>query len=412
MLHPFLLTGAAFAVLIWAALALYVVHIDRRRRAARAVVAEILAALDDEAVRDASLEARVERARPLLGAISRDMILHTAADTGTPRHVFEVLARHLVDSWGLHTLYREAAFHRASRDVWRRSASLKILVNLEHPKAFDLLAVAAQGPDSDIASVAFALLGTSADPRAVDILIEALKAGRHPASRIAVHLEHSPLRPVEAYRALLREESPTVRFWGATLLAQFPDHEWLEEELLPLTEDDDPRVRKAAIQTLGKVGEEASADAALRLLRDPKPFVRAHAARALAELDRTDLASSVADLLGDADWWVRSAAKQSLEMMGADVWPALMRLLDHPDGFVRNGAAEIFQNLGVLDNLIIMEAASDSPSREKIELLRRIATAGGTRMTTSLMERVGGATAPRVRTVLSAIGLEQAGTAS
>ena len=410
MLHPFLLTGAALAVLLWAALAMYVVHIDRKRRQARTVVAEILAALDDEAVRGTALAGRIELARPRLAKISRDMILHTAADTGTPRHVFDVLARHLVDTWGLHTLYREAAFHRASRDVWRRSASLKILFNLDHPKAFDLLAAAAQGPNADIASVAFALLGTSSDPRAVEILIEALKAGRHPASRIAVHLEHSPLRPVEAYRQLLQDGNSIVRFWGATLLAQFPDYGWIEAELLPLTEDADPRVRKAAIQTLGKVGEDASAEAALRLLRDPKPFVRAHAARALAELDRTDLASSVAELLGDADWWVRSAAKHSLEMMGADVWPALMRMLDHPDGFVRNGAAEVFQNLGILDNLIIMEAASDSPSREKIELLRRIATAGGTRMTTSLMERVGGATAPRVRTLLSAIGLEQAGT--
>ena len=410
MLHPFLLTGAAFAVLIWAALAGYVVRIDRKRRAARSVVREILDALNADGVRQAALEHRIEVARPLLAKISRDMILHTAADTGTPRHIFEVLARHLVDSWGLHTLYREAAFHRVTRDVWRRSASLKILFNLEHPKAYDLLESAAQGPDSDVASVAFALLGSSSNPRAVGILIEALKAGRHPASRIAVHLEHSPQRPAEAYRGLLQDENPIVRFWGATLLAQYPEYPWLEAELLPLAGDEDARVRKAAIQTLGKVGEDASAEAAVRLLRDPKPFVRAHAARALAELDRTDYAASVAELLGDADWWVRSAAKQSLEMMGPDVWPALMRCLDHPDGFVRNGAAEVFQNLGVLDNLIIMEAASDSPSTEKIELLRRIATAGGTRMTSSLMERVGGSTAPRVRSLLSAMGFEQAGT--
>ena len=408
MLQPFLLTGAAFAVLIWAALAAYVIHIDRKRRAARAVVSEILATLGAADLAAAPVEARLERARPLLDRISRDMILHTAADAGTPQAVFEVLSRHLVDTWGLHTLYREASFHRAARDIWRRSASLKILFNLGHPKAYDLLESAVQGPDSDVASSAFALLGSSSNPRAIGILIDALRAQRHPASRIAVHLEHSPLRPVEDYRKLLSDESPVVRFWGATLLAQYPEHGWLESELLSLADDPDARVRKAAIQTLGKVGDGAAAEAAVRLLRDPKPFVRAHAARALAELDRTDLAASVAELLGDADWWVRSAAKQSLEMMGPDVWPSLMRCLDHPDGFVRNGAAEVFQNLGILDNLIIMEAASDSPSREKIELLRRIAHAGGTRMTNSLMERVGGATAPRVRHLLSAMGLEQA----
>jgi HEAT repeat protein len=410
MLQPFLLTGAAFAVLIWAALAAYVIHIDRKRRAARGVVADVLHTLGATDVRSAPVERRIEVAAPLLDRISRDMILHTAADAGTPRHVVEVLAAHLVNTWGLHTLYREASFHRVSRDTWRRSASLKVLYHLDHPKAFDLLAAAARQPETDVASVAFALLGTSSDPRAIEILIDALKAQRHPASRIAVHLEHSPLRPVEAYRGLLTHEAAIVRFWGATLLAQYPEHDWLEEALLPLADDEDARVRKAAVQTLGKVGDGAAADAAERLLRDPKPFVRAHAARALAELDRTDLAGSVAELLGDADWWVRAAAKQSLEMMGTDVWPALMRCLDHTDGFVRNGAAEVFQNLGILDNLIIMEAASDSPSREKIELLRRIANAGGTRMTHSLMERVGGPTAPRVRDLLSAIGLEQAGT--
>jgi hypothetical protein len=409
MLYPFLLTGAAFAVLIWAALAAYVVHIDRKRRAARSVVGEILDTLGAEELRSAPVETRLARARPLLDRITRDMILHTAADAGTPKPVFEVLAKHLVDMWGLHTLYREAAFHRAARDIWRRSASLRILFTLEHPKAYDLLESAAQGADADVASGAFALLGSSSNPRAIGILIDALKAQRHPASRIAVHLEHSPLRPAEAYRALLTDESPIVRFWGATLLAQYPEHAWLESALLPLADDPDARVRKAAIQTLGKIGDGSAAEVAVRLLRDPKPFVRAHAARALAELDRTDLAASVAELLGDADWWVRAAAKQSLEMMGTDVWPSLMRCLDHPDGFVRNGAAEVFQNLGILDNLIIMEAASDNPSREKIELLRRIADAGGARMTNSLMERVGGATAPRVRHVLSAMGLEAAG---
>ena len=118
----------------------------------------------------------------------------------------------------------------------------------------------------------------------------------------------------------------------------------------------------------------------------------------------------VAKLLADPEWWVRSAAKGALETMGAEVWPVLMRCLDDPDEFVRNGAAEVFQNLGILDDLIVMEAASDDPSRAKIELLRRIAAAGGARMTDSLIER-SGASAQRVRHLLSSIGLEQVGAA-
>ena len=47
---------------------------------------------------------------------------------------------------------------------------------------------------------------------------------------------------------------------------------------------------------------------------------------------------------------------------------------------MRNGAAEVFQNLGVLDSLIVMEAATDNPGATKIDMLRRIAEAGGVRL--------------------------------
>ena len=77
----------------------------------------------------------------------------------------------------------------------------------------------------------------------------------------------------------------------------------------------------------------------------------------------------------------------------------LVRCLENQDKFVRNGAAEVFQNLGILDSLIVMEAASDDPSGSKIDLLRRIAAAGGARMTDSLVERAGSAFAFPTRTV-------------
>ena len=91
---------------------------------------------------------------------------------------------------------------------------------------------------------------------------------------------------------------------------------------------------------------------------DPVSYVRAHAIRALGELGRLDQADRISSLLGDGDWWVRLAAREALEMMGSEVWPVLVRCLDHRDKFVRNGAAEVVQNLGVLDSLIVMEAAT------------------------------------------------------
>ena len=410
-LEPILLTGAVLAVLLWAGLALYVTHIDRRRTAARGTVSAVLATLESEDVRSATTAERVQRVTPLLERVSRDMILHTAADAGTARESFDVLATYLVDRWGIYTLIREASFHRKSRDIWRRTASLKILFHLDHPQSIDLLTRAVEGNNPDVASVALTLLGLSWDPRATGILIDALKQRRQPPSRVAVHLEYSPLRPAGAYRALLGDADPIVRFWGATLLAQYPELDWVEPALAAVADDPDPRVRKAAVQSLGKVGDTVATTVALRLLTDSAPFVRAHAARALGELDRSDAAPLVAELLADPDWWVRAAAKQALEMMGSEVWPVLMRCLDHSDEFVRNGSAEVFQNLGILDSLIMLEAATDDPSHAKVDLLRRIASAGGMRLTDSLIERAGPVAAPRVRRLLATMGLEQVGAA-
>jgi len=119
----------------------------------------------------------------------------------------------------------------------------------------------------------------------------------------------------------------------------------------------------------------------------------------------------VAARLGDRDWWVRFAAKQCLEQMGPDIWPILVRLLDDPDRFVRNSAAEVFQNIGVLDSFIVMEAATADPADRRVDLLRRIAAAGGLRLTDSLLERAGPRLAPRIRHLLSTIGLEHVGAA-
>jgi HEAT repeat protein len=409
-IEPVLHTGAVLAVILWGSLAAYVIHIDRRRTAARGVVADVLAILARQEIRSAAVSDRVARVTPLLEQVSRDMILHTAADGGTPDDAADALTAYLVERWGIYTIVREASFHRKSRDIWRRTASLKVLFHLDHPQITELLARALESPSAEVASVALTLLGRSSNPRAAEILIDALKSKKHPPSRVAVHLERSPVRPAEGYRGLLDDPDPSTRFWGATLLADFPDVAWVEGALAPLVRDPDARVRKAAIQSLGMVGEDLAAEAAHQLLEDPSPFVRGHAARALGELGRTASAPDVAKLLADPEWWVRSAAKGALETMGAEVWPVLMRCLEHQDEFVRNGAAEVFQNLGILDDLIVMEAASDDPSRSKIELLRRIAAAGGTRMTDSLIER-SGASAPRVRHLLSSLGLEQVGAA-
>ena len=406
-----IVVGTAIAAILWVAMAIHVMVVRSRRtrmRTGLAGAAETLRAVD---VALLPLTERVARLRPMLARASRETLMYGATDAEATPEVVEGLTAYLVDRWGLEALERDAETDDSPRSKWRRMTALRILTRLGHPRSFELLARAAQQDDGEVASVAFAQLGTLDDDRAGDALIAALTAGRHPASRIAVHLHRSPLSLEGRLRPLISDPRPAIRYWGVALLGRYVDAPGLEAALLPLAHDADPAVRKAAVDSLGRIGGGPAADVAVGLLDDPVAFVRAHAVRALGQLDRFDLAGRVAESLGDRDWWVRFAAKQTLGGFGPEVWSILMPYLESADQFARNGAAEVFQNLGVVDSLIVMEAASDDPSPQKIDLLRRIAAAGGVRLADSIIERAGPVLRPRVRGLLAGIGLETVGAA-
>lgn len=404
-LEVLLLVGSVVAIAAWAAMSVYVVRVQRQRVEAHALMDAVVQTLQREDVASLPVGARIHHIKGMADEASREMVMLAASDMETPKEAFETLYGYMETRWPEERLVREAAAHRTGRDKWRRTAALRILARRNHSDAISLMAGAADGADADVAAVAFALLGTSDDPRAADVLIAALLSRRHPASRVAVHLEQSPQPIADRLRPLLQHGDAVVRFWSATLIASDTREPGLEWDLLPLVDDKDARVRKAAIGSLGKIGGSIACEAALGLLRDPASFVRAHAVRALADLQRTDVAGEIARLLGDADWWVRQAAKESLESMGPEVWRVLMPCLEHPDRFVRNGAAEVFQNLGIVDSLIVMEAASDGPAARKIAMLRQIAAAGGVRFADSLVERAGPIVGARIRQLLTTMGL-------
>jgi hypothetical protein len=204
-----------------------------------------------------SLEERVAKLTPMLSGASRALVMRAAGEPDAPATVFGALAAYLKHRWGLEPLLDDASRHRTARDKWRRMAALRILFRLNHPDVVTLLASAAENDNVDIASTALSLLGQSDDPAAIDVMIAALRSGRHPASRIAVHLEHSPQQYADRLRPLLRDNDPTVRLWSATLLGRYTDVDQLELELAPLADDADPRVRKAAIVARARLAIES-----------------------------------------------------------------------------------------------------------------------------------------------------------
>jgi HEAT repeat protein len=250
--------------------------------------------------------------------------------------------------------------------------------------------------DRDVVAAAVSLLGTLSDTDAAGLLVAALRQRLLAPSRIAARLDRFPIEIAEVVAPLMADPDPVVRFWGATLLARYGSRPGVPGALAHLGRDRDPSVRKAAIESLGRIGGPQAEHTARRLLADPVWFVRAHAARAIGDLRRADLAAELLPLLADGQWWVRAAAKDALVMMGPEAAPVVARALDHPDRFARNGAAEVLQNLGVLDDL----AARAGAGAEEASLLQKAAAAGGAVLASAIVARSSPGIAARVRALL------------
>jgi HEAT repeat protein len=401
---------ALLALTIWIGVSAVVLagHLRAERR--RSLLETLATRLDGPGTGKASIDERVERVQDVLGGSSKRSILRIAGDETSPGWALEILSTYYLATWDAEELIVQASRHRNDGELRRRVAALRLLNYGRHSSAIELLEAALKETDPEIVRAALSLLGSRSDRRSAGLLIEALSLTTCQPSRVATYLDQFPVPVLQQLRPLLQDRQPTVRFWAATLLGRYAGTPQLDAELAALATDSEATVRKAAVESIGKVGGPAAASMALALLNDPVWFVRAHAARALADLGRLDCASSVAALLSDRQWWVRVAAKEALEAMGPEIWADLVPFLDHPDAFARNGAAEVFQNMGVLDSLVVMEAATDDPSPAKIEMLRKITSAGGVRMTDALLERAGPRMRPRIRSLLEQLGLERAGT--
>ena len=250
---------------------------------------------------------------------------------------------------------------------WRRVTALQRLEQAHHPAVPGLIRRVLDDPDPKIAAAAIRTLGDVGDEWAIDLLLDALRRGNGQRSRVAAELERLAPRPGAQLLTLLRDRTPVVRFWGATLLRPYPDLGGAT--LIELTWDSDPNVRAAAVETLGTRTGHGVGVALLARLDDSEWFVRVHAARAAGHVLGAEAAPTIARHLAEERWWVRTAAKDALRGMGSDAVPSLLAILGHDDPFARNGAAEVLQDIGFVDFL-----AFDNP---RSPLLEQIYAAGG-----------------------------------
>ena len=336
-----------------------------------------------------------------LAGLPRRTLAGIAADASTPRPIAEAAARRLLER-RRGRIVNQARSHRSDTDKWRRLAALRILSLAGSSIAKPELARALRDSDPDVVGGAVSILGSRSDLESAAMLVDALREGRYARSRIAAHLDAFPRPLTDLLRPLLEDPDPANRQWAATLLGRYPDPE-TELELATLIVDDDPQVRASTLKSLARTKSRLAGPAAVAALADPVWFVRVHAARALGRLGQVDRASDLVTLLADEQWWVRTAAKESLQELGTDVAPAVLPALRSDDRFVRDGVAEVLQNIGFVDELI--RRLEHAPHDElALRVLRSIFQNGGAAVAGAAVKRSAAAGASRAATLLDGLG--------
>ena len=413
--EPVLVQGFAVMASLWLVSSSWVL-IDRvlhdRRKRRMVLLERELSKLKLEAMPPVERAAEVRR---MLARVPGDAVYRMTGNPNLPAFVREVCAEMSLASVGMMRMLRDAASHSSARAKWRRISALHAIERARPSAIHGLLREALADPDPDVASAAATVLQRIGDLRAAEILVGGLRSARLPASRIAARLERFPIPIDDVLRPLLIDPRAEARYWGATLLRTHFDRQGLGA-LLPLVDDHDASVRKAALLTLGTMKAESATRLATRRLGDPAPFVRSAAVHVLAQVGerspdrarRQSLASAISPLLADRDWSVRATAKEALSRLGPTTWREVAAQLSSSDEFARNGAAEVLQNLGVLDWTLRGMASGVHPTDEAVEVLRKALREGGVAMADATALRAQSEHIPGVRELIRTLQLEGA----
>lgn len=258
-----------------------------------------------------------------------------------------------------------------------RIAAARLLVAIQQERRHEVLERMLRSTSEVVAAASVQMLARAGDRRSAAILIEGLRDGVHPRARLAAALDAMPAVRAAAFRPLFESSDPEVRFWAIKLACRKDAVIW-SARIRELSADGDARVRRAAIEALGLIGDAGSMAILIHRLNDPVPFVRAHAARACGVLRDAGAAQAVAELLADRSWIVRVAARDGLQRMGPVAVPAVTRALWHGDRFAAASAAQVLQQIGLAAEAARRVLASPAAAGPDRPTLARFLRVGGT----------------------------------
>ncbi|MDP8225344.1 MAG: HEAT repeat domain-containing protein [Candidatus Lernaella stagnicola] len=181
-----------------------------------------------------------------------------------------------------------------------------------------------------------------------------------------------------------------LAFWQRTFLA---DGSWPKGDTQPLRarlQSPDADVRLFAAETLGAVGDTATAPALIQRLRqDTDAAVRFKAAWALGRMQYTAAAPALTAALDDADFDVVRQAAVSLGHVGdPQALPALWRHLRVPSSFVQHSIIAALEEMARRDRKRLAASYRKLNDKEKTAVKKVLTLRGGASLFTAIGEPI------------------------
>ncbi|RKG61893.1 HEAT repeat domain-containing protein [Corallococcus sp. AB011P] len=322
-----------------------------------AAVPDVLLCLED---RDATVRALAAETLSRIGDTSAVPALFARLADEDPRVSQAVVGA--IQSLGSETTENLALEAARSTDVRQRRAALRIVAYFGYPRGLDALLLAMRDPDERLRDAAIYGLPFIDDPRAVDAL---LAAANH--------------------------ESERTRATAMRALGQTDKQARITSTLLGGLNDRDPWVRYYACQSLGKLNEEAAADAIVALANDDAGQVRVAVVDALAHMHTESAMAALRRAASSADADVRRAALLGLGVARRpDALPVLLEAVHSEDPATRLVALSAVAEYDAPETLpALLRAAGDRDDSVRSAAVGFLATRTGSHATQQLVSLLG-----------------------
>jgi len=269
---------------------------------------------------------------------------------------------------------------RGAGSVWQRISAVRVLSAARAERRYEFLDKMLRSGTPVLGAASIRILAKIDTRQSADLLIKALREGVYSRSRIAAAIDMMSVPRADMLGTLFDAAEADVLFWAAKLAGRLNAREWTSR-IRQLATEADPRVRRAAVEALGSLGDATDLALLVSRMSDRLPFVRAHAARACVRFADAETIETLVALLADRHWMVRAAARDTLARIGTPALPAVKQALWHSDRFAADSAAEILHRTG---------GAADA-ARQILE------DAGGARRQSPMLARFLAVAAPNLR---------------